>query len=140
VLTQATDINGRGEIVGNGWLGNLVRGFKLTPVGRERLVLAPPVPGVAGQPNDITATWHVPGDPVEIWMSLAPFAPGAGAWAVGAGSSSRPVLLGTAVTGADGSATLTVTPPAALAGRLVHLRAVRPGTHKVSGPVRHVLQ
>jgi len=140
VLGEARDINEQGEIVGVGMLGSQVRGYKLTPVGLQRLILAPPVPGIAGLPSDITATWSVPGEPVEVWMSATPFTPRAGAWGLGGPAPDRPVLLGTAITGPDGSATLSVTLPAPLVGERIHLRAVQPAAGKVSGSVRHILQ
>ena len=52
VLGEAKDINELGEIVGTGTFEGRPRGYKLTPAGLRRLILAPPVPGIAGQ------TWH----------------------------------------------------------------------------------
>jgi probable HAF family extracellular repeat protein len=139
VLDRATDINDAGEIVGNGTLGGFSAAFKLTPVGLERLVLAPLQPGLAGQPATLTATWPHPGERIEFHGALRTGEVESAGCPGSAFKLLDPVLFGSAVVDDRGSATLTLTLPASTRGRVVHLQAVQRDRCAVSNPVAQLV-
>jgi PKD repeat protein len=111
------------------------------PVGGN-LVVALPVPGIAGVPNTLTVTGATPGRTVGIFTGLV-----LGAGVVNQGNCggipiglARPFrLAGRANANAGGVAVVTVNPPAGSAGRLFHFQAVEPASCRVSNIVSDVL-
>lgn len=111
------------------------------PVGNA-LVVALPVPGIAGVPNTLTVTGATPGRTVGIFTGQV-----LGAGIVNQGNCggipiglARPFrLAGRANANAAGTAVITVNPPAGSAGRLFHFQAVEPNSCRVSNLVSDVL-
>jgi probable HAF family extracellular repeat protein len=142
ILTRAEDINQAGEIVGVGLLNGQTRGFKLTPVGFHRLILAPLLPGTAGVPNALTATWDRPGIRVEFYARLdGSGLPAVDPFLMPSGPPARyKIALGRALTDNEGVATISIPFPLSMAGQRVGLIAVEVGAGTLSNRVDYVLQ
>jgi len=107
------------------------------PVGNA-LVLALPVPGLAGVPNSLTVTGCTPGRVVGVYTGQALGASivnqgNCGGLPLGIGRPFR--LAGRANANAAGVAVIPVSPPATSAGKLFHFQAVEPASCRVSNLV-----
>jgi len=121
----------------NSSVSPVVREVKIGP-GAPQLALSPPVPGLAGTTNTITATWPEAGDLIYFAYSLIPGStilpgpcPGV---ELGLGD---PQLLGSAAVSGEGDATLSASVPMAADGRTVYLQAIEASSCTVSNVVMH---
>ncbi len=103
--------------------------------GRDDMVLMPFDPGLPGQTNTLRAFEALPGRRVFFVISLAPGStpiPGCG----GTVELQGPVLVGSALADASGTATLAVSVPANAAGRTYLLQAAHVGPCGVTNVLR----
>jgi hypothetical protein len=114
-----------------GFLGS-IDNLEITGGTRSPLYLELPTPGRAGVVNTLTATGGTPGERVYFAYSLRrgtsviPGCPGARSALAG------PVLLGSALTNANGEASIDVLAPAAAAERTAYFQAFERSTCTVS--------
>ncbi len=114
----------------------------VAPPQGNQLVLSTPTPGTAGVPNTLVVTGATPRRAVGVYTGLVAGASvvnqgGCGGIPIGLGSPFR--LLGTAVSNAQGIATIIATPPPSSAGRLFRFQAVEPASCRTSNIVSDVL-
>lgn len=136
-LKEARAIDDDGRIVGRGTIAGRTRAFLLIPDPGNSLVLAPPVPGTAGQVNDFNVTGATPSE-VSTYVygvrSGSDPVPGCVGVTLGIGNA---IQFGTAVADGNGNATLQIFVPNAGSGKTIMFQVYEKASCRVTNVVIH---